>query len=460
MSCAVKDDDQSRCTASEAGARGEASIDTVSVLDELARAWPSPLATRQRVAFEAICRKLAVARTLHARYDEQWRPAEDRTPLSAREWPLAASTLLAWSQLPGAAQQDDRALAFKSLNAALTALDCCPNVPESLREFADSQLERISITSPPAQADPDRAPVRTLSAALSPRTLPLTVLAYEGPCVRAYLSTLRRVGLRPERIILLVLSEHPASRKPVGRWFPGRMRSWYAEKTQEQALNHWPRRIRAGHPELFRAILRGLEGMIEQPAATIDEMYGRFDYEAYADRVDRVVVRGLRDPALPKQLASGGSRTILFTGGGILPADAINVPGLRFLHVHPGHLPHVRGADGLLWSTLVRGLPAMSAFYLAIGLDTGDLVSVREYPPLRFETGATVAADDQTLYRAIFSFVDPLLRADTLVSALASAGGDPRRLVAAPQDANVGTTFHFMHPRLRARVLAHLFRRA
>lgn len=466
MSCAVNDHQGERCTCGDAAgdrqtaAAGAGPIDTVSVLDGLARAWPGPLTNLQRTGFDAICRKLAIGRVLYAQYDKHWRPTDDRTPPSSREWALAVSTLLAWSQLPETPQGDDRGLTLKSLNAALTALECCPNAPESLHEFADAQLERITVAGLQAEAEPAGTFDGATPPARQSRTLPLTVLAYEGPCVRAYLSALRRAGLRPERIILLVLSEHPASHKPVGKWFPGRMRSWYAEKTQEQALNHWPRRIRTGHRELVRAIIHGLEEVIERPSATIDEMYGRFAYESYADRVDRLIVRGLRDPGLPQRLIADGPRTILFTGGGILPADVIALPGLRFLHVHPGHLPHVRGADGLLWSTLLRGHPAMSTFYLATGLDTGDLVAVREYPRLRFAIDRAAAADDQTLYRAIFSFIDPLLRADALVRTLAAADWDVDRLTARPQDTGCGTTFHFMHPRLRGRVLTQLFCRA
>jgi hypothetical protein len=148
---------------------------------------------------------------------------------------------------------------------------------------------------------------------------------------------------------------------------------------------------------------------------------------------------------------------VLFTGGGILPAGVIDLPGLRFLHVHPGHLPFVRGADGLLWSILVRGRPATSCFYLAAGLDTGDVVAVRDYPPLSFDLGSRRRPDDQTLYRAVFSFIDPLLRADMLVNGVLNAGVDLPHLETTPQDPSRGVTYHFLHPRLRERALARLF---
>jgi hypothetical protein len=310
--------------------------------------------------------------------------------------------------------------------------------------------------------------------------LPLTVLAYEGPCLRAYLAMMRRAGLRPQRIVLIVLSEDPTSRKPVGRWFPGCLRTWYAEKAQDLRLNYWPRRIAKSHPQLVSAMVSGLQTSIDRPAALIQEMYGPPRYEAYCERCERVVAPQLNDDAVVEALRSMAPGNVLFTGGGIMPSRIIDLPGLRFLHVHPGRLPDVRGADGLLWSTLVRGRPAVSCFYMNAGLDTGEVIATREYPAMTAScatgslsasvgtgglsicTGEQAASgtgrpDDQTLYRAIFGFIDPLLRADLLVNHVLATADDPSRLQAAPQDANEGVTYHFMHPALRKRVLAALF---
>ncbi len=288
------------------------------------------------------------------------------------------------------------------------------------------------------------------------KVVPLTVLAYEGPCLRAYLAALRRAELMPKRLLLLVLVRHSLTGKSVGRWLPGPLRTWYAGKAQELALNHWPRRIKATHPRLVRAMAAGLSRIVEAPADLIEEMLGPFPYERYAAAVDRVAVDNLRDAAIIEPLIRDGPGTVLFTGGGILPPRIIDLPGFRFLHVHPGHLPHVRGADGLLWSTLVRGRPALSCFYLANGIDTGNVLAVREYPRIRFDLSGMGRPDDQTLYRAVFSYCDPLLRADLLVKHVL-ANGDASLPDGWPQDAGCGVTYHFMHPALRAGVLRDLF---
>ena len=289
------------------------------------------------------------------------------------------------------------------------------------------------------------------------KTLLLTILAHEGPILRAYLATMRRAGLRAERMLLMVKSRHPATRKPVGRWLPGRVRTWYAEKVQEYAENYWPRRIRSSRPDLVEAMTRGMAPLCDDAADIVADMLAPVRYEDYAERVERILVTGVRDPILPDWLSADGRGWILYTGGGILPASLLEIPGVRFLHVHPGHLPHVRGADGLLWSMLVRGKPGAACFVMDPGIDTGDIVTTRDYPALTFDIPSRPRPDDQTLYRAVFSYYDPILRARLLVDEVLGNGSDFPDLSAAPQDRGEGVTYHFMQPAQRRTALDTIF---
>lgn len=287
------------------------------------------------------------------------------------------------------------------------------------------------------------------------RTLPLTVLAHEGPQSRAYLARMRRAGLRAELVILVVPERHPATGKPVGRWILRGLRTRYAERVHELAQNHWPRQIRRRHPALVEAIATGLEGSVSDPASLIEETVGRFRYEDYAERVSRALVAGLHDPALEPLVAR--SPAVLYTGGGILRRNLLELPGVRFLHVHPGRLPHVRGADGALWSLLARGRRGASCFYMDSGIDTGPVIAADELERPRISVAGLARPDDAVLYRALFAYVDPLWRAEYLVERVLASGMDPGRLSARAQDPGQGLTYHFMHPSLRREALARLF---
>ena len=78
---------------------------------------------------------------------------------------------------------------------------------------------------------------------------------------------------------------------------------------------------------------------------------------------------------------------------------------------------------------------------MAVGIVTATI------PPLRV-TLAGERLDDDTLYRALFSFYDPLLRASLLVNDVLPLG-EPARLPSRPQDLSCGTTYHFLHGSLR-----------
>lgn len=290
------------------------------------------------------------------------------------------------------------------------------------------------------------------------RILPLTVLAYPGPQVRAYLDRLRQAGLGPARIIIAVLERYPDPGKTVGAWLPGFLRLPYAAQAQENVFMYWPRQLMLRR----RALVEGMAGRLAVlcPSArrTVEAITGPFRYEDYSPRVERVLVSGINDPRLKLALAQGEKGAVLFTGGGIIKPDLLDTPGFRFLHVHPGFLPDVAGADGLLWSLKVRGRIGMSAFYMAPSLDGGDLIARREYEPVDFDLRGLERPDDQTLYRAIFSFFDPLLRAEFLIDEILSKGGEPAALPSTKQELSRRRVYKFMPVPQRREILQVLFK--
>ena len=90
------------------------------------------------------------------------------------------------------------------------------------------------------------------------KTLPLTVLVREGPTARAYLARLRRDGLRPATIVLMVYANRPDTQEPVAKRLPKSLRLWFAERLQEVSLNYWPRQIRKSHQSLFDSMVQSL----------------------------------------------------------------------------------------------------------------------------------------------------------------------------------------------------------
>ena len=85
---------------------------------------------------------------------------------------------------------------------------------------------------------------------MTARTVPLTVLAWEGPQARSYLVRMRRSGLQPERVILIVRDPAAAKRGRGASSRPGGR----AQRAQDKSHNFHPYAIRKSSPELVEAI--------------------------------------------------------------------------------------------------------------------------------------------------------------------------------------------------------------
>ncbi|MBJ7283386.1 MAG: hypothetical protein JHD40_09820, partial [Acidimicrobiia bacterium] len=181
--------------------------------------------------------------------------------------------------------------------------------------------------------------------------IPLTVLAWEGPQARAYLVALRRAQLVPSKVVLLVRDSRP---EPIPH-LPIIGSKRLGARAQNKSHNHYPFAIRRDNPGLIEAIKVGLSAHVQNPGDLIREMYDGFDFQDFGCDVELARVSSYRDARFLSVINSLEAGWALFTGGGILPSGSFGRSDLRFLHVHTGFLPYIRGADVLLWSLLVRG---------------------------------------------------------------------------------------------------------
>lgn len=407
---------------------------------------------------EALFKQASVSKKFFQTYTHQWKPVTDDGPAGSDTSALATLILYIWFKKSKTCQKEDLG---KKINILNTILVC---IKQSKEEWATDNSEFYLDIS----RDLDELtgltiePPKTLQSlsvqerlpSVERKTIPLTLLYHEGPIGRAYLETLKYLNLWPEKIIRLVPSQDRSSGKAVGKFLFGKTRLAYCYQIDDYRINYWPRKIKQIYPELFEGISRVLSNQLEMPISVIENTTGKVNFESYAKSVDSLLIKNFYDDRLLAHLSENCEGNILYTGGGIVPPKILDLKNIKMLHIHPGFLPDIRGADCSLWSNLVYGSPSVSAFFMAPKIDTGDIIFSVWVPKLEINVSKNYATD--TLYRSIFSFVDPWIRSYALRLLLLDIN-DETALRSHRQDDSTGTTYYFMGAKVREKALKKYF---
>ena len=83
----------------------------------------------------------------------------------------------------------------------------------------------------------------------------------------------------------------------------------------------------------------------------------------------------------------------------------------KFIHIHPGYLPYVRGLDGSLWNYILRSKFGVTSFEISHEIDKGSIIMREELEPKPFNFPNYQSFNSNELRYFWFSIFDPLLRA-------------------------------------------------
>jgi len=125
---------------------------------------------------------------------------------------------------------------------------------------------------------------------------------------------------------------------------------------------------------------------------------------------------------------------ILFSGKGIVSASLTE--NFSLIHIHPGKLPEYRGSTTLYYSILRENSLTASAFIMAQGIDTGEVIAE-----------VTIAIADIFQYDLDY-LVDPMIRTVVLVRLLLNYQ-KKEKLQSLKQQSKNERTYYKIHPVLR-----------
>ena len=109
------------------------------------------------------------------------------------------------------------------------------------------------------------------------------------------------------------------------------------------------------------------------------------------------------------------------------------------LHVHGGYLPNFRGSTTFYFSILTEELIGASSIIMNSEIDQGDVLVRQKFRPV---SGINI---DYVL--------DPLVRANVLVSTLQKLSNQKKEPIVLKQNRDIGTTYQVIHPILKWKAL-------
>jgi len=166
----------------------------------------------------------------------------------------------------------------------------------------------------------------------------------------------------------------------------------------------------------------------------------------------------LNDECFIKLISESPQSVALYVDGGILRKPILSTH-MKFLHLHPGHVPDVKGSACILWGALVHKRIGVSCFFMNVGIDKGDVILTKEYEIPSISVPNKYLGDSyaEARYNAILEYLDPCFRADLLRTLLKSES-DPTKWHACPQDLSAGRTYYHPHKIIRDKIVNNFFK--
>ncbi len=433
-------------------------IDTYSVLFELASKPEWGTEEFQKIDF--LSKRLDISKKFFLGYHRNGRKAVD-TVLTNKSWLELAIAILFKATLIRR-EELSKAVYLKRFNTLFKALDIINpkwfSPDTDLGKALKLEWQSLLKVLPEINNDIEICRYQKKSSKQNhqkERIIPLTVLFYESPIARAYLETIKSLGFKPQKIIELVAAKDVATKKNVGMWLSKGIRVSYASSIQRDKIHYWPKQLKKSKPAFINTILGEIEETLRFSKDCMDYAHSLSPLSVYSDNIESLLVDNLSDKSLLQYLSKEPESAVLYTGGGLVPTKLRELLHLKFLHIHPGFLPNIRGADCTLWSLLLTGYTSATCFYMSSGIDTGDIILPCWLPKLSFDVN-TQGIDRLSMYRSVYSFIDPWIRSFVLREVLVK-NTQFNALDSEVQSEADGVTFHFMHERLQQVAFKKLF---
>ena len=271
------------------------------------------------------------------------------------------------------------------------------------------------------------------------KEIPINVIVYTRECsvARFYLHYLKENGYKAEKITILLNGELPKS----GKFF------W----------NFVPKKIIANIREYINLRKRSsgeMRTFIQEISHFFSikvNLMSKFNFHDYSRNVQLEVISGFYDKKLKNILSEQKNKNFLYTCGGIVKKDLLEIKNAKFIHIHPGIVPEVKGSDGFWWSLLLRGVSGASCFFMNSGIDTGDVILKKDYKLPKMHLSKIYS--NETIFSGSILAIDPHIRSKLLIDVIKKHEVDIQYAKTEKQIPGSGNDFYHMHSQLKKKVV-------
>jgi hypothetical protein len=266
------------------------------------------------------------------------------------------------------------------------------------------------------------------------KTIPVGIVGIDSNTVKAYLSIMEQYGLRPRTIIML---------KSLPGWKVRLLARFLGRGIADKFISYKRLKIVKAYQQFQPDFQRSFQVYFD--------FFAAIDYAEKCENYYEVRASNINDLRVTQSIKNSQEDLIIYGGGGIVKSPIFEL-GIKIIHTHPGYLPCVRGSHGTFWSLLVRNKFGCSTFYMNKGIDMGEIISRNEYELSIFPK---ISAAAEMIEKLLNFYVDPLIRAKTLIDVLLN-NSDYSNLECQKQDSADGESYYFMHDLMRKRIASSL----
>jgi hypothetical protein len=220
----------------------------------------------------------------------------------------------------------------------------------------------------------------------------LNIIFDEGPIARAYITLIEQEKIELKKKIILLNNDY--------------FKNFFFRK-KFLIRNHFALKYLADK-KVF-SLINQIEKFLKFDLGFCEKMYN-FNNSYYDDKTIQIKSDNINSLQLSNLLKNIDEKLIFLNTTKQILKEPLKT-NHKFIHIHPGYLPYLKGMDCSLWGISKRNKLGVSSFFINNEIDCGEIIDREELEAPKFFFENQKDYNNYDKYCIWFSFFDPLLRA-------------------------------------------------